>query len=243
MASTSETGHAKNVANLQDLIEFISAYGPNYKPSKTKLQLSEIIKLKTDAETSLTEVITKNTDFNTKVNLRVITFNDLSPLSTRLVAALQATDASPETIADAKSFQKKIQGKRSSTPKTPLDPNQPAPKTISASQLSYDQLIQHFSGLKAVLASEITYTPNEIDLQITTLDTKIVDLNEKNTAVAQTYTAVSNARITRNKILYTNDNSIFETAKEVKLYVKALFGSTSPEYAQIKGIDFRKPKI
>ncbi len=27
MASTSETGHAKNVANLQDLISFVTGYG------------------------------------------------------------------------------------------------------------------------------------------------------------------------------------------------------------------------
>ena len=27
MASTSEVGHAKNVANFQDLIEFVTGYG------------------------------------------------------------------------------------------------------------------------------------------------------------------------------------------------------------------------
>ena len=30
MASTSETGHAKNVANFQDLIEFVTGYGATY---------------------------------------------------------------------------------------------------------------------------------------------------------------------------------------------------------------------
>lgn len=29
MASTSETGHAKNVVNLQDLISFVTGYGAN----------------------------------------------------------------------------------------------------------------------------------------------------------------------------------------------------------------------
>jgi hypothetical protein len=243
MASTSEVGHAKNVANLQDLIEFITGYGATYNPSKSTLQLSQIISLKTAAETSLTQVIAKNTAFNSQVNLRAIAFSDIKPLSTRLVAALQTTDASTQTIADAKTFNNKIQGKSSSTPKPPEDPTLPAPKTISSSQQSYDQLIQHFSGLKEVLEAESTYTPNETELQITTLDTKISDLNLKNNGVAQSYAAVSNSRIARDKILYTNDDSIFETAKEVKLYIKALFGASSPEYAQVKGIDFRKPKL
>ncbi|KIA88260.1 hypothetical protein [Kaistella jeonii] len=243
MASTSEVGHAKNVANLQDLIEFITAYGATYNPSKSNLQLPQILALKAAAETSLTEVIAKNTDFNTKVNHRVIAFSDVKPLSTRLVAALQTTDASEQTIDDAKTFNNKIQGKGSSAPKTPLNPLEPAPKTISNSQQSYDQLIQHFTGLKSVLESEPTYAPNETELQIVTLDTKITDFNQKNTAVAQTYTAVSNSRIARDKVLYTDQNSIYETAKEVKLYVKALFGANSPEFAQVKGIDFRKPKL
>lgn len=43
MASTSETGHAKNVANFQDLIEFVTAYGATYNPSKNNLQLPQLI--------------------------------------------------------------------------------------------------------------------------------------------------------------------------------------------------------
>lgn len=243
MASTSEVGHAKNVANFQDLIEFISAYGANYNPSKNTLKLPQIIAQKTEAENNLAEVITKNTDYNNKVNLRVDAFSDVRALATRLIAALQTTDASKETIADAKTFNNKIQGKGSSTQKPPLNPNDPPPKTISTSQQSYDQIIQHLAGLKAVLEAEVSYTPNETDLQIATIDAKIEDLTQKNTAVAQTYTAVSNSRIIRNKNLYTNENSIYEIAKEIKLYIKALFGSTSPEFAQVKGIKIMKPNL
>jgi len=242
MASTSETGHAKNVANLQDLIEFISGYGAMYNPSKNNLKLPQINTQKTAAETSLAEVITKKTDFNNKVNLRVAAFSDVKTLATRLLAALQTTDASKETIDDAKTFNKKIQGKGSSKPATPLDPNAPPPNTISTSQQSYDQLIQHLAGLKAVLETEPSYAPNEPDLQIVTLGTKITDLSQKNTAVAQSYTAVSNARIARDKILYTAENSIYETAKEIKLYVKAIFGANSPEFKQVKGIEIKKLK-
>ncbi len=39
MASQSEVGHAKNVANFQDLITYCTAYGATYNPSKTTLQL------------------------------------------------------------------------------------------------------------------------------------------------------------------------------------------------------------
>ena len=113
MASTSETGHAKNVANFQDLIEFVTGYGGTYNPSKTTLKLGDLISLKASAEGNLTDVISKNTAYNNKVNERIIAFSDLKSLSTRLVNALQTTDATPETINNAKTFNRKLQGKKS----------------------------------------------------------------------------------------------------------------------------------
>ena len=42
--------------------------------------------------------------------------------------------------------------------------------------------------------------------------------------------------------IITKDDSIFEVASEVKKYIKSIFGTTSPEFAQVKGIEFKKPK-
>ncbi len=136
MASTSETGHAKNVANFQDLIEFVTGYGATYNPSKNSLKLPQLITLKASAESNLADVITKNTNYNNKVNERITAFSGLKTLSTRLVNALQTTDASPETINDAKGFNRKMQGKKASSAQIPTDPNTPAPTTISTSQQS-----------------------------------------------------------------------------------------------------------
>lgn len=243
MASTSEVGHAKNVANFQDLIEFVTGYGATYNPSKGSLKLAQLVSLKATAETKLTDVISKNTNYNNKVNERMVAFSNLKSLSTRLVNALQTTDATNETINDAKTFNRKMQGKKASATQTPTDPNAPAPATISTSQQSYDQLIQHLTGLKSVLEEEPSYTPNETDLQVATIDAKIADLTAKNTAVSTAYTNISNSRISRNETLYTSDNGIFETASEVKKYIKSVFGASSPQYNQVSGIKFSKPKL
>ena len=243
MASTSETGHAKNVANFQDLIEFVTGYGATYNPSKSTLKLGDLITLKASAESNLTDVISKNTAYNNKVNERIIAFSDLKSLSTRLVNALQTTDATAETINDAKTFNRKLQGKKASSSQVTTDPNTPAPTTISTSQQSYDQLIQHLAGLNSVLEAEPSYTPNETDLQVATIQAKIADLTAKNTAVATAYTSISNSRIARNETLYSNTTGLVETANEVKKYIKSIFGATSPQFAQVKGIEFKKPKL
>lgn len=239
MASTSEIGHAKNVANFQDLIEFVTAYGATYNPSKNSLKLPQLIALKASADATLADVITKNTNYNNKVNERITAFSGLKSLSTRLVNALQTTDATTETIGNAKTFNRKMQGKKASSSQTPTDPNTPAPTTISTSQQSYDQLIQHLAGLTSILEAETSYTPNETDLQVATLQTKIADLTAKNTAVATAYASISNSRIARNETLYSSSTGLVETANEVKKYIKSVFGASSPQFAQVKGIQFK----
>ena len=70
-----------------------------------------------------------------------------------------------------------------------------------------------------------------------------INLNAKNNAVSVAYANVSNSRITRNNTLYNNETSLVQTATEVKKYIKSIFGATSQEYAQVKGIQFKKIKM
>ena len=237
--SVSETGHAKNVANFQDVIAFVSGYGANYNPTKASLKLPALTALFAAGQQNLSRVITSNTAFNNAVNDRAATFDDLRTLSTRIIAAFEATDAAPAKIEDAKGFNMKLQGKRSGkVVKVLADPTAPAPETISVSQQSYDQLIEHFGGFISVLQSEPTYAPNEAALKVAVLIAKRTDMMAKNAAVATAYAAISNERIARNKTIY-GPAGIVDTAEDVKKYVKSLYGATSPEYAQVKGIPFK----
>ena len=245
MSSTSEVGHAKNVANFEHLISFCTGYGNDYNPSNTAISIASLNGLLTDAKNSLTEVTVKIVAYNNTVNHRIQTFSDLKKLSTRLVNALIATGASYETIANAKSVNKKIQGQRATplTPSTP-DPNnpQPAPNSISASQQSYDQVTEHFSKLVEILHTEPTYTPNEVELNIATLTTLLQNMHTANTQVGKAYTEISIARIARNHILYDDHTGLCPIALEVKNYVKSVAGASSPEYKQISKIKFTTRK-
>lgn len=242
MASTSETGHAMNVANFQDLIEFVTAYGVTYNPSKNSLKLPQLIAQKAAAEASLADLLTKSVVYNNKVNERSIAFSGLKTLATRLINTLKTTDATAETVENAKTYNRKIQGKKASSAPKEIDPNAPVPITISTSQQSYDQLIQHFAGLHAVLVAEPSYTPNETELQTETILNMIEGLTAKNTAVATAYANISNARIARNETLYSATDGLVKTAFDVKNYVKAVFGASSPQFAQVKGIGFKTQK-
>lgn len=238
MASTSEVGHAKNVANFHDLIAFVNGYGASYNPSKDGLKIPNLESLHTEAKDSLSNVTAKTTAYNNVMNNRMDAFKDLRSLSTRLINALDATDASAQKMMDAKLFNRKMQGQRASKAQTPQDPNAPAPTTRSTSQQSHDQLIQHFHGLLSLLESEPSYAPNETDLQIPALKAKAHELYTTHKMVATAYTDMSNARLARNNKLYKEEEGLVPTSAEVKKYVKSVFGATSPEFGQIKGITF-----
>lgn len=243
MSSTSETGHAKIAANFQDIIEFVTAYGTTYNPSKNSLKLPQLNALQATADALLADVIAKNTNYNNKVSERINAFAGLKTLATRLVNALQTTEATLETINNAKTFNRKMQGKKASALPAPHDPNSPVPETISTSQQSYDQIIQHLAGILAILETVPSYSPNEDELKTTTIQAKLANLKAKNTAVATAYASVSIARIERNETFYTSPTSLTETASEIKMYLKSVFGASGPKYLQVSGIDFSKPRL
>jgi hypothetical protein len=242
MPSTSETGHAKNVANFEDFISFVTAYGATYNPSKASIKLANLNAIFTQAKADITNVMNKTVTFNNTSNVRATLFEPLQRLSTRLVQALASTDATKELVKDAKTVNRKLQGKRAKATETPTDPNAPAPNTISASQQSYDQLIEHFGKLIEILKSEPTYTPNETELKIVTLNTQLTALKTANTNVTNAYTAVSNSRIARDKTLYKEKTGMYDVTLDVKNYVKSLYGISSPEFKQLSKIKFSKPK-
>ncbi|WP_264564229.1 hypothetical protein [Flavobacterium sp. N3904] len=239
-STVSETGHAKNVANLQDVIAFVTGYGPSYNPSKKALKLPQLTALAMASQASLADVITKNTAYNNTVNDRAAAFRTLKPLATKVVNALQITDAITQKVDDAKGFNKKLQGPKEKKNKKPTDPNTVVPKTISTSQQSYDQQIQHFAALLSVVQSETSYAPNETELKMASLTAKQTDLIVKNNAVATAYAAVSNSRIARDTLLYKEETGLLYIVDDIKKYIKSIYGAASPEFAQVKGLKFRK---
>ena len=89
-----------------------------------------------------------------------------------------------------------------------------------------------------MVSSVPSYTPNEADLSVASLTTFRNSLVAANNNVITSEVAYSNARISRDNLLYSKDTGLVEIALYVKNYVKSIFGATSPQYKQISGIKF-----
>jgi hypothetical protein len=239
MASSSEVGHTKNVANFESLISYCTGFGAVYNPSNTNLNLTALTALHTESKVTLKSVKTTKATFDEIEGERKVLFKPLKPLSTKMLGALKSSGAASTVIDDAKTINNKIQGRRANIGSATPTTNAETKDTISASQQSYDLQIDHFEKLIELLTTEPKFNPNETPLKLVTLTTYKTKLETANTAVKNAYTPYSNAMIARDIKLYNPENGLVERSKLVKNYVKSIFGASSPEYKQINKLRFK----
>ena len=236
-----ETGHARNVANLGTMIAFCIGYGVDYKPTNPLIEIPSLQALLAQAQAALDDVQVKLAPWKNKVADRENIYLGIRPLTTQILAAFDACGAAANKVDNMRTFQRQVQGARAKAlppddPSTPEDES----KGNSVSHLSYVQVAEAFSQMIQIALAEPLYTPNEAHLQIGTLQTRLAAMEAANTGVVDTAVPLSNSRITRNDVLYTDVTGIADVAALVKKYVKSVFGATSPQYAQVSGLEFKR---
>lgn len=238
-----ETGHAINVANLHKAVQIAIGWGAKYQPSNPLISIVNMTAAATTADNSLDDVQTKTTPYRNATAAADDAFEPLSKLITRVVKAMKAQGVAASVIEDANTYARKIKGERA-TPKKKDDPSTPnvdeSKSSVSASQMSRTQRIEHFDSLNSVLASQPLYKPNEVDLKLATLTAYSTDLKAKTDAITTTFVPFSNSLSARDEVLYTNDDSVVNTGKLFKTYVDAAFGRASNEWNQVKGLTFKE---
>jgi hypothetical protein len=243
---TSEKGHAKNVANFSKLITVCKGFGTKYNPSKTAIKILNLDAKLVTYKTQLQDIKDTAQAENTARNNRAVGFKGYNIFSTRVLGALKATDASQETIDDAISINKKIQGERiTDEPKSKPSADgkeESEDDSISTSQKSYTNIVDHFKKFKTLLVSQAAvYTPNETDLQITAITAYINNLDNLNNLVDTAETASNNSRIARDHSFYDDKTGIVDIANAIKDYIKSVYSAGSPEHKSATAISFTKP--
>ena len=240
MSSTSEVGHAKNVANLQKLTEQVSVY-TLYNPPVASLSVPNLQTLYTTAVAKLSEVEEKRNANKNAIALRQNAFENLKPTATRIINLLDILGLPEGTLNQAKTLNRTIQG-TNKKPKTTPPPPEGAGAGASTSRQSYTQQAENFGILLQLLATIPAYTPNEEDLMLENLTTYHRSLVSTTQPVDQTEAELNVKLIERNQILYTEGTGLYDIAQNVKKYVKSIYGGTSPEYANVSSIKFTEPK-
>lgn len=236
MASTSETGHAKNVANLQKLTEQVTVY-TLYNPPVDNLKVAVLQTLYATASAKLNEVEDKRNANKNAITVRQSAFENLKSTATKIINHLEILGLLSGTIDQAKSLNRVIQGGQKKTV-TPPEEGKEATATVSTSRQSYTQMADNFGILLQLLGTIPTYNPNEDDLKLTNLETYKNSLVSSTQSVDQTEAELNNKLIERDQLLYADGTGLYSIAQNVKKYVKSLYGANSPEYTNVSAIKF-----
>lgn len=247
MSKTSETGHAKNVANFEEMINLVLSYKEAYNPSRDAIKVEALQTLLSNAKNCMTDINNAISPYKMAAAERETTFKPLNPLVTRLINSLKATETTSKMDETAQSLARKIKGQRA----TAIKETAPAvagasteadTKHISSAQTSYDNQLDNFDKLIIHLQNIPQFAPNEPELQPQALKAYQAELVAKNNQAKLTDIALSNARIARNKVLYAPLTGLVDIASDVKTYVKSVFGATGPEFKQVSKIEFKTNK-
>jgi hypothetical protein len=250
MSSTSDSGHAKNVANLSKLNQIIITFGGNYNPANKHINLASLQALQSNADQKLLQVNTALSNWKNATNKREIAFQGLDKFSTKLLASLQSMDVAEQTVDDFKALVKKVRGTskltkadagKTSPDPALADPSNPTPIVEagnSNSQQSFDNKIEHFGKMVLTLQNERLYTPNEAGFSVADLGSKLTELGTLNDEANASSANLKAARIDRNTYFYAKGTGVLDIVKQTKAYIKSLYGATSQQYKATNAIKF-----
>jgi len=178
---------------------------------------------------------------------RGIAFKPFSKLITRISNAVKASGAPKQAVDQVINLIRKLQGRRAAPKKTDeekqaaLDAGKEIVE-ISSAQMSFDSHLNNFDKLIKLLVTVPEYAPNESELTVSALTAYYDDLKAKNLVVINASTTLKNLLISRNELLYKDTTGMVNVANSVKIYLKSVFGATSPQFKQVSSLKFTNYK-
>lgn len=242
MSTLSETGHARNAARFDELIESIAPFLKDYGPAKQSLKMDSMKNMSGELRNALNEVIAALTLYKAAVNARTPMYDAMNKLIPRILSILQASDVPDETIQTFKSIARKIAGRRATPFKTKnTDPaTGPEFRAISSSQRSFDNQLENFLLFIEQLKSTPGYIPSETMLQPPSLQAMADDMKQRNAAVVAARIALKDARSKRDNLMYKKGTGMVDVAFAAKAYIKGAFGPKSPEFMKVSKLKFTR---
>jgi hypothetical protein len=239
MTSTSETGHAKNIANFKELITVVKSFEAQYQPMADALKIPALEEQVGKVEAVLNRLKDAETMEKQAIATLQGEFKTLSTLSSQLMGLLISSGAKASSVEEARAVQKLISGTSSKKKKTTEGANADGQtkETRSTSRQSYDSRLDNFVKLTTILQNVPEYKPNEGDFQVSMLQKKAREMAqaiENNDAKEVARRQIMHER---NDLLYTPETGVVATAGKVKEYIKAVFGGVkSTQYKAVSKI-------
>lgn len=239
MASTSEVGSAKQLAEFEDFVNQLTALGTVYNPPKPELAFANLKEQLTSAKNAMREISSAIPPYSTAVDKQTLAFKSLNDKITRSLNYYKVCIVNPEEIDTAKSLADKIRGV-SKKAKIAIEGAVSETKKVSQSQMSYDSRIENLKQYIDVLTASGVYTSPGSGIELSDLAVLLKDMEESNRMVTETKAPLDLARNKRDGVLYTPKAGIADLVTNVKRYLKATLPKDNPHYNALAGFAFKK---
>lgn len=246
-------GKTNQVGNFEQFVSFCTALGSEYDPSMASIGVSALQAMLVQSKGSLEAADVSRTAYVNARNARQPVFRSIPKLASRIIGALKGSGVSPEMLEDAKLITRRFnsQAKKEvrviTSPAPSTQPGAPATEALPTeevrfqrklSQLDLESRIANFNRLVMLVASEPKYQPKEVALQAPTLTALVTTLRKLNSDVINAYTAMQNANMTLDKVLFAE--GIHATTSAAKGYIQSVFGNGSENHKMVTKLQFRK---
>jgi len=236
--STSETGHAKNLANFKTLNVYVGKL-PKYNPSKPSLAMPAMLQKAEDGTAVMKAVNIAHTPYSKAVDEQEVAFMPLSALITRVGKSFKLSVENPQDADTLMAHSKRIRGiSGKSKPPAAVDGRTDAnvEESKSKSTQSYDFKVENLDRLVTHLESSPNYAPNEVELQTATLRAYHGSIKKLTEDVDGFFTNLKNARQERDIVFYDPKNGLVAMANDAKGYIASVFGYTSKEAKYVNSL-------
>jgi len=235
MASTSEVGHKKNVANYSAACTILEEMGPMYNPTNTLILLESLDPVKDTLSSEMSNLDTKMATYRAIVADKENVLDQMDKKATNILNYFKSLNVPENEIDNIRGQVKKIRGDGKKPSKNPEEGDD---TSISTSQQSFDSKLANFSTLIAQLEAFPEYNPNEDDIKILSLKTYVETLSTLRETLHTASDQLLSARSARNNTLYFNDPNVIELMRFVKNYVKSLGQPAHPYYEALVRLKF-----
>ncbi len=249
MNKVNDSGNAVNVSNFKKLIDVVSSYKLDYKPSNPALTVAALTAKWSKADTAQSAINAAFEKATPLIHNRKALFAPLNKLITRSLNSFNSVQILPTTKDSAKSIADSIRGFEKYVPKVvPVKVNPVTQQIIppvvdvhiSTSHQSFVMRTDSMDKYVQLIMQEPLYVPAETDITVAGLTILYASLKAANEGIGDILTPVDNARIDRNEALYNTTDGIFELQKLVKNYVISLYGAGTAKTKMVTKIKFTK---
>jgi|GEM_PF-922762 len=236
--------HAKNLQSFGKLKGICTGLGGAYNPGQQHLQVKALTTLQFNAQQMMDKVTEAKTVYDNVTNSRELAFKDVRAMGSRICFLLRACGAHPLTLADAYASNRRLHGwKRYAAPiahPTTGEPAEALPHRKGAGN-DYASIAYHFAQLVETAIAEPRYVINEPALNKEGLERKVAEIHQMNEVVMQATLKLNHLKKQRHAIFYVGANSLVETARAVRNYVRGAFGFKSNPHLDMSKVSLTKP--